>query len=98
MVVDAFVRTIGEASDVTAVVSVTGDVDDVVGGQHVIGVTVAVGHEVDVPRGPAGTERPLEGPLLGVSGAVETLGVRLQAHDPGVGSGISDDAGDIGMP
>ena len=81
MVVDALVRTVGEASDVAAVVGVAGGVDDVIGGQHVIGVPVAVGHEVDVPRGPAGAEHPLEGALLGVADAVEALGVRLQAHD-----------------
>ena len=89
---------IGEATDVAAVVSVAGDVDDVVGGQHVIGVAVAVGHEVDVPGGPAGAEHPLEGPLLGVSGAVKASGVRLEAHDAGVRTRVADDAGDVGVP
>ena len=96
--VDTTLLPIGEATDVAAVVSVAGDVDDVVGGQHVIGVAVAVGHEVDVPGGPAGAEHPLEGPLLGVSGAVKASGVRLEAHDAGVRTRVADDTGDVGVP
>ena len=99
MVVDPLrIGTVGETADVTAVVGVTGDVDDVIGGQHVVGVTVTVGHEIDIPGGPAGPEHPLEGPLLGVSGAVQTSGVRLEAHDAGVRTRIADDAGDVGVP
>ena len=59
---------------------------------------MAVGHEVDVPRGPAGAEHPLEGALLGVADAVEALGVRLQAHNAGVLPAVVDHAGDIGVP
>ena len=96
--VNALVRTISETTDVAAVMGVAGDVDDVVGGQHVIGIAMAVGHEIDVPRGPAGTEHPLEGPLLGVAGAVQTSGVRFEAHDSGVRPRVADDTGDVGLP
>ena len=98
MVILAALLPVGEAADVAAVVRVAGDVDDVSGGQHVIGVTVAVGHEVDVPGGPAGAEHPLESPLLGVCGAVKASGVRLEAHDAGVRARVADDAGDVGVP
>ena len=97
MVVDALARALGEAPDVTAVVGVAGDVDDIVGGQHVVGVAVAVGHEVDVAGGPVSPEHPLEGAFLGVARAVEPSGVGLQAHDAGVLPGITDDIGEIGL-
>ena len=75
-----------------------GDVDDVVGGQHVVGVSVAVGHEVDVPGAPVGAKHSLEAALPGVGGAIEPLGVRLQAHDAGHRARVLDVCGQVGLP
>ena len=40
VIVDPFECAIGDATDIGAVVGVAGDIDDVVGGQYVVGVSV----------------------------------------------------------
>ena len=95
--VNALFRTIGEATDVAAVVGVTGDINDILGGQYVVGIAVAVGHEVDVPGSPVGSEHALECAFLGVGDTVEAPGVGLQVHDPGLLPRIADDAGEVGL-
>ena len=58
---------------------------------------MAVGHEVDVPGGPASPEHPLKGAFLRVGNGVEPPGVGLHTHDPGVPPCVADNAGDIGV-
>ena len=89
------VRDVREATDVGAVVGVAGGVDDVAGGQDVVGVAVAVGHVVDVPGGPVQAHDALEGAGLGVARGVQTLLIGLDAHDRGPGAGSADHAGGI---
>ena len=98
VIVDPFLCAIGDATDIGAVVGVAGDVDDVVGGQYVVGVSVAVGHKVDVPGAPVCAKHPLEQALHGVGGAIEPLGVRLHAHDAGHRACVFDVLGEVGVP
>ena len=89
------IRDVREATDVGAVVGVAGGVDDVTGGEDVVGVAVAVGHVVDVPGDPVQTHDAFEGAEPGVARRVQALLVSLDAHDRGLSAGAVDHAGGV---
>ena len=89
------VGDVREATDVGAVVGVAGGVDDVTGGQDVIGVAVAFGHVVDVPGDPVQAHDAFEGAQPGVARRVQTVLVGLDAHDGSLGAGAVDHAGGV---
>ena len=89
------VRDVREATDVGAVVGVAGGVDDVAGGQDVIGVAVAVGHVVDVAGDPVQAHDALEGAQSGVARRVQAVLIGLDAHDGGLGAGTANHAGGV---